>query len=54
MINEKPSLKKKIIIVTNNTEYLLNEVNVTVDYIKDNGGIYKTEIVTIFLTTLVS
>lgn len=36
------------IIVTNNTEYLLNEVNVAVDYIKDSGGIYKTEIVTIF------
>lgn len=36
------------IIVTNNTEYLLNEVNVNVDYIKDNGGIYKTEIVTIY------
>jgi hypothetical protein len=36
------------IIVTNNTEYLLNEVNVNIDYIKDNGGIYKTEIVTIY------
>jgi len=36
------------IIVTNNTEYLLNEVNVAVDYIKDSGGIYKTEIVAIY------
>ena len=36
------------IIVTNNTEYLLDEVNVNVDYIKDNGGIYKSEIVTIY------
>jgi hypothetical protein len=36
------------IIVTNNTEYMLDEVNIAVDYIKDNGGIYKTEIVTIY------
>lgn len=36
------------IIVTNNTEYSLDEVNVAVDYVKDNGGIYKTEIVTIY------
>lgn len=36
------------IIVTNNTEYLLDEVNVNVDYIKDNGGIYKSEVVTVY------
>ena len=36
------------IIVTNNTEYLLDEVVVAVDYIKDSGGIYKTENMTIY------
>jgi hypothetical protein len=46
--NEFGGISNLDIIVTNNTEYLLNEVNVAVDYIKDNGGIYKTEIVTIY------
>jgi hypothetical protein len=46
--NELGGISNLDIIVTNNTEYLLNEVNVAVDYIKDNGGIYKTEIVTIY------
>lgn len=46
--NELGGISNLDIIVTNNTEYLLNEVNVEVEYIKDNGGIYKTEIVTIY------
>ncbi|MDI6048648.1 DUF4339 domain-containing protein [Flavobacterium sp. XS2P24] len=46
--NELGGISNLDIIVTNNTEYLLNEVNVAVDYIKDSGGIYKTEIVTIY------
>lgn len=35
-------------IVTNETEYALDEVVVSVQYIKDNGAIYKTEPVTIY------
>jgi hypothetical protein len=31
------------VIVSNDTDYTLNEVTVNVDYIKDNGGIYKSE-----------
>ncbi|WP_124020669.1 DUF4339 domain-containing protein [Flavobacterium aquariorum] len=46
--NELGGISNLDIIVTNNTEYLLDEVNVNVDYIKDNGGIYKSEIVTIY------
>jgi hypothetical protein len=46
--NEFGGISNLDIIVTNNTEYLLNEVNVAVEYIKDSGGIYKTEIVTIY------
>ncbi|MDB5013864.1 MAG: hypothetical protein JWQ25_2066 [Daejeonella sp.] len=36
------------VIVANTTEYILDEVNVTVSYIKDNGDVYKTEDVTIY------
>ena len=46
--NELGGISNLDIIITNNTEYLLDEVNVNVDYIKDNGGIYKSEIVTIY------
>lgn len=46
--NELGGISNLDIIVTNNTEYLLDEVNVNVDYVKDNGGIYKSEIVTIY------
>lgn len=46
--NELGGISNLDIIVTNNTEYLLNEVNVNVDYIKDNGEIYKSEIVTLY------
>lgn len=46
--NELGGISNLDIIVTNNTEYLLDEVNVAVEYIKDSGGIYKTEIVTIY------
>ena len=46
--NELGGISNLDIIVTNNTEYLLDEVNVNIDYIKDNGGIYKSEIVTIY------
>jgi len=35
------------VIVTNDTDYMLDEVNVNIDYIKDNGDIFKSEIVTI-------
>jgi hypothetical protein len=31
------------VIVFNDTEYMLNEIIVNVDYIKDNGDIYKSE-----------
>ena len=31
------------IIVKNNTDYPLNNVTVAIDYIKENGGIFKTE-----------
>lgn len=46
--NELGGISNLDIIVANNTEYLLDEVNVNVDYIKDNGGIYKSEIVTVY------
>lgn len=46
--NELGGISNLDIIVTNNTEYILDEVNVNVDYIKDNGGIYKSEIVTVY------
>lgn len=36
------------ITVTNNTEYTLDNVTVAVDYIKDNGDIFKTEYVTFY------
>ena len=36
------------VVVDNKTEYALDEVNVTVSYIKDNGSVYKTEDVTIY------
>jgi hypothetical protein len=36
------------ITVTNNTDYKMNEVTVSVDYIKDNGDVFKSEIVTIY------
>ena len=31
------------VIVTNNTNYTLDQVTVAIDYIKKNGGIYRTE-----------
>ncbi|WP_395058891.1 DUF4339 domain-containing protein [Flavobacterium sp.] len=46
--NELGGISNLDIIVTNNTEYLIDEANVNVNYIKDNGGIYKSEIVTIY------
>lgn len=46
--NELGGITNLDIIVTNNTEYLLDEVNVNLDYIKDSGEIYKSEIVTIY------
>lgn len=45
--NELGGISNLDIIVTNNTDYMLDEVNVNVDYIKDNGEIFKSEIVTI-------
>lgn len=34
------------VIVTNNTNNTIDQITVAVDYIKDNGGIYKTEYLT--------
>ena len=34
------------VIVSNNTDYTLDQVTVAIDYIKKNGGIYKTETLT--------
>lgn len=34
------------IIVTNNTDYTLDQITVAIDYIKKNDGIYKTEYLT--------
>lgn len=45
--NEFGGISNLDIIVTNDTDYMLNEVNVNVDYIKDGGGIFKSEIVTL-------
>lgn len=36
------------VIVTNDTEYMLDEVEVQVGYIKSNGGYYKTETVHVY------
>ena len=36
------------VIITNNTEYMLDEVDVQVGYIKDNGSYFKTEIVRVY------
>ncbi|RKS03102.1 DUF4339 domain-containing protein [Flavobacterium sp. 102] len=35
------------VTVNNTTDYTINEVTVAVDYIKDSGGVYKTEYVTL-------
>ena len=43
--NEFGGISNLDIVVTNNTDYMLNDVAVNVDYIKDSGGIYKSEIV---------
>lgn len=45
--NEFGGITNLDIIVTNDTDYILDEVNVNIDYIKDNGEIYKSEIVTL-------
>ena len=34
------------VIVTNNTDYTIDQITVAVDYIKKNNGIYKTEYLT--------
>jgi|688.fasta_scaffold188311_2 hypothetical protein len=34
------------IIVTNNTNYTIDQITVAIDYIKENGGIYTTEYLT--------
>ncbi len=31
------------VMVTNNTDYTINQITVAIDYIKENGGIYTTE-----------
>lgn len=36
------------VTVYNQTEYILDEVTVAIDYIKANGGVYKTENVTLY------
>ena len=45
--NELGGISNLDIIVSNDTDYMLDEVNVNVDYIKDNGDIFKSEIVTL-------
>lgn len=45
--NELGGISNLDVIVTNDTDYVLDEVNVNVDYIKDNGDIFKSEIVTL-------
>ena len=45
--NELGGISNLDIIVSNDTDYMLDEVNVNVDYIKDNGEIFKSEIVTL-------
>lgn len=35
-------------VVQNNTQFLLDEVVVEVEYIKENGNVFKTELVTIY------
>ena len=34
------------VIVTNNTDYTIDQITVEIDYIKENGGIYTTEYLT--------
>lgn len=34
------------VIVTNNTDYAIDQITVAIDYIKENGGIYTTEYLT--------
>lgn len=36
------------VIVTNNTDYTIDQITVAVDYIKKNDGIYKTEYLTFY------
>jgi len=36
------------VIVTNNTDYTFDKITVAVDYIKENGGTYKTEYLTFY------
>lgn len=36
------------VVVTNETEYAIDEIVVSVQYIKDNGAVYKTEPVSIY------
>jgi hypothetical protein len=45
--NELGGISNLDVIVTNDTDYMLDEVNVNIDYIKDNGDIFKSEIVTL-------
>ena len=41
--NELGGISNLDVIVSNDTDYLLNEVNVNIDYIKDSGEIFKSE-----------
>lgn len=45
--NELGGISNLDVIVTNDTDYMLGEVIVNIDYIKDNGGIFKSEILTL-------
>lgn len=36
------------VVITNDTEYVIDEVVVSVKYVKDNGAVYKTEPVSIY------
>jgi hypothetical protein len=46
-IDELGGISELEVIVTNNMEYPLDEVKVAVKYIKENGGVFKTEYVKI-------
>lgn len=46
--SEMGGIKELKVIVTNNTEYMLDEVEVLVHYIKKNGDYFKTETVMVY------
>jgi hypothetical protein len=45
-INTFGGISNLDVIVTNNTDYTIDQITVAIDYIKQNDGIYKTEYLT--------